>query len=270
MKQISIIATTALLMLLASSASANTECTSCHGDEKRGITMNQHASKAIACTSCHGEAKQHQEDPSVRDFVDFKKKIQTEDVNKSCLNCHRQSRKMMNWDGSAHQSGEVPCSSCHTIHSEARQKVGSERCFSCHRQVRNDVNKLSRHPVREGRLECSSCHDAHGSQYPKLMNKSSVNDLCVSCHVEKRGPFRFAHAPVQDNCLTCHSAHGSSKPRLLSQNIRNTCTNCHVFGRKRDLHQENIGSTSSAMTVRGSCINCHGNIHGSNTDYLFR
>lgn len=256
--------------IFASNALAEDACKSCHSDMKRGITMNQHASKGIACTTCHGEAKQHREDSSVRDFIDYKNKKQGDANNKACLSCHGKNQKMMNWEGSAHQTGDVACASCHTVHAETPVKVDAERCYSCHKDIRRDSGKLSHHPVREGKMQCSSCHDTHGSLGPKLLTKSTVNELCVSCHVEKRGPYRFAHAPVEENCLTCHAAHGASAPRLLSQNIRNTCSSCHIFARKRNLGSEALSSSAPAMMVRGSCINCHGDIHGSNTDYRFR
>lgn len=244
-------------------------CISCHGDTKRSITMNQHASKGIACTTCHGEAKGHIEDPDVRDFIAYGKKDQTALGNDACLSCHRKSRKMMNWEGSAHQNADLSCASCHTVHAEVPEKVQAERCYSCHKDIRRDAAKLSHHPIREGKMSCSSCHDAHGSLSPKLLTKNTVNELCISCHTEKRGPYRFSHAPVEENCLTCHSAHGTSAPRLLTQNIRSTCTNCHVFGRKRNLASEELGSRAPAMMQRGTCINCHGSIHGSNTDFRF-
>lgn len=259
-----------LCLLWAGAAYAEEACLSCHADGKPGLVVNRHASKGVACSTCHGRAEGHQEDPATRDFVDFKDRKQVGAINAACLSCHTNSEKMMNWDGSEHQSAEVPCTSCHVVHSEKPDKVGSERCFTCHKDVRRDTGKMSHHPIREGQLECSSCHDVHGSLAPSLLTKNTVNELCVSCHVEKRGPFRFAHAPVEENCLTCHSAHGASAPRLLTQNLRNTCTGCHVFGRKRSLGDGELSSRSPGMMSRGSCVNCHGDIHGSNTDYHFR
>lgn len=259
-----------ILLCSAGPALAEESCRACHTEFGEQITKNPHVARGMSCASCHGAAQQHVEDPTQRDFVNFKDKKQVEAINAACLRCHAKGQKQMHWDGSAHQTNDVSCTSCHTVHNKAPRSVPPEKCYTCHKDVRRDAGKFSHHPVREGKMQCASCHNVHGSLAPSLLKKSTVNELCISCHVEKRGPYRFAHAPVEENCLTCHTPHGSSNPRLMAQNVRATCSNCHVFGRKRDMGTGAIGSRSPSMMVRGSCLTCHGDIHGSNTDYHFR
>ena len=44
-------------------------------------------------------------------------------------------------------------------------------------------------PLREGKMDCSSCHDPHGSTNVRMLKVGNwVNETCVSCHTEKRGP----------------------------------------------------------------------------------
>ena len=193
-----------------------------------------------------------------------------EAVNKACLSCHSANQRMMFWDGSAHDSGDVSCTSCHSIHTVGTEKVSMDKCLSCHKDVRRDVNKFSHHPLAEGKMQCSSCHDVHGTLSPDLIAADTTNELCYTCHTEKRGPFRFAHPPVEENCLTCHSPHGTNAARLLTQNLRNTCSSCHSYAQHAALNAEDPGTRNTAMTKRGSCLTCHGAIHGSNTDYHFR
>jgi predicted CXXCH cytochrome family protein len=39
-------------------------------------------------------------------------------------------------------------------------------------------------------MECTSCHNPHGSTNVKMLKVGNfVNETCVSCHTEKRGPF---------------------------------------------------------------------------------
>ena len=49
-------------------------------------------------------------------------------------------------------------------------------------------------PIREGKITCSDCHNPHGSVTEKLIRQASVNEVCYTCHAEKRGPFLWEHA----------------------------------------------------------------------------
>jgi predicted CXXCH cytochrome family protein len=44
-------------------------------------------------------------------------------------------------------------------------------------------------PLLEGKIACSDCHDPHGSPTAPLIRGDTVNQMCHSCHAEKRGPF---------------------------------------------------------------------------------
>ena len=153
-------------------------------------------------------------------------------------------------------------------------------------------------PVPEGKMTCEDCHNPHGSSSPRLLKADSVNDLCYTCHAEKRGPYLWEHAPVRENCLNCHVPHGSNNDKLLVQTRPMLCQSCHsntgnmghelfagnslgsvVNGNPTSLGINNttgqqanvLGTTGLNATVSGSkrmigrsCQNCHMQIHGSN------
>jgi DmsE family decaheme c-type cytochrome len=115
-------------------------------------------------------------------------------------------------------------------------------------------------PVREGAMECSSCHAVHGSVTTALLNHDTINDGCYSCHAEKRGPFLWEHAPVNENCLDCHDPHGSIRQAMLRLNPPRLCQQCHI----ETLHPTEARLPTSKFAIGRSCMNCHSNVHGSN------
>ncbi len=80
----------------------------------------------------------------------------------------------------------------------------------------NKQHRFNHMPVREGKMECGSCHNVHGSANVKLLKAgTTLNESCVSCHTEKRGPMLWEHPPVAESCTTCHDAHGTNNDRML-------------------------------------------------------
>ena len=85
-------------------------------------------------------------------------------------------------------------------------------------------------PIREGKVACTDCHNPHGSVTESLLKKDSVNEVCYTCHAERRGPFLFEHAPVRENCLNCHDPHGSINEYSLKVSRPRLCFECHSIG----------------------------------------
>jgi DmsE family decaheme c-type cytochrome len=259
------------------------KCTRCHDETEEypvlSIGKTKHGTRADqrtpTCTSCHGESETHANKPegvTERPAPErgFSKKSTTpaEARNQACLTCH-QGGTRIHWQMSLHASRDTTCTSCHqvhTAHDKVRDKqTQTEVCFTCHKEQRAQINKPSRHPIKEGKVVCSDCHNPHGSAGPKNMVRDNVNDTCYTCHMEKRGPFVRTHQPVQEDCSICHNPHGTTTPNLLKQRSPFLCQQCH----EASSHQGNIasltptGSTSNNTLARG-CLNCHTNIHGSN------
>jgi DmsE family decaheme c-type cytochrome len=265
-------------------------CKDCHEAYYNKFIKSIHGKKAIpgapinrdGCESCHGPGAQHVEkggEKGVAIFA-FSKKTDPNVRDSKCLECHEASRDLPFWNLSKHKSFHVTCDNCHSIHSAVAGKdylkaQEPDLCFGCHRNIRAQFNKQSHHPINEafvGRqaLKCSSCHNAMGTFDIKTMIKAdSVNELCYKCHAEKRGPFAFEHVPVPENCLTCHEVHGSNHSKLLTRRVPLLCQDCHnAEGHPSqpytNLHSFAGPATSGKNRFFGrSCLNCHGNIHGS-------
>lgn len=277
------------------------KCTSCHDETETypvlAIGKTSHGVMADArtpkCTSCHGESESHVNMPEgvkerpkpdrlfgmrptipaelqvERYFGIFGKKTGTPvaERNAPCLECH-QDGKRIHWAGSTHDRMDIACTSCHQIHTShdrARDKhAQTELCFACHKEQRAQINRPSRHPIREGKVACSDCHNPHGTAGEKMLVRDNVNDTCYTCHAEKRGPFVRGHQPVAENCSICHNPHGSTNPTLLKARSPYLCQQCHEPSSHRGTMGSLTGTSTSANLAARGCLNCHTNIHGTN------
>lgn len=261
------------------------KCTACHDEADSpnllAIGKTRHGTKADGrtptCTSCHGTSDKHinhkgSDKPPKPDLTfDKKSKTAVPARDAACLSCH-QGGKHMNWQSSTHANRDVSCTSCHTVHNghdKVRDKATqTEVCFTCHKEQRAQVNRPSHHPVVEGKMACTSCHDVHNDN-PKALIKSSLNDTCYTCHMEKRGPFVHNHQPVTEDCGICHNPHGTTTANLLKSRPPFLCQECHSHeshpSQAAGLPTSASTSSTALGTVARGCLNCHTNIHGSNS-----
>lgn len=273
-------------------------CTRCH-DENDGapiltIYQTKHGvrgdARAPTCQSCHGASESHMKgDPNVkgRALPDraFKKGVPDDQRGESqCLTCHR-GAKLNNWDGNLHQNNGVSCNDCHSVHRPADKVLSkgtqTEVCVNCHKERRADIQKISSHPIKAGKVVCSDCHNPHGSSGPNLLKKNTVLETCFQCHAEKRGPFLFEHQPMTESCANCHNPHGSNIGPLLKSRPPFLCQECHdgshvsatpvgpnAAGFQGGLSTKNptgVAQTPSVLNVGRACMNCHSQIHGTNS-----
>ncbi|MEQ1515246.1 MAG: DmsE family decaheme c-type cytochrome [Usitatibacteraceae bacterium] len=270
------------------------KCTECHdeGDGPKILHMGKTKHGTVAdgrtptCTSCHGDSKAHltgKSNDRPKPDVVFKGKgiSSAQSQSASCVACHKSDSNRSHWAGSTHESRDVSCANCHTLHA-AKDKVLSkatqfEVCFACHKDTRAQVNRPSHHPVLEGKVACSDCHNAHGSVGPKLMKRDSVVDTCYQCHAEKRGPFVHNHQPVSEDCSTCHNPHGTVVESMLKVRAPFLCHQCHtphggfipqVIGAQvtgtKPTTANGLGKGTTNVTQGRACLNCHTEVHGSN------
>ena len=252
------------------------DCRMCHEKPVTAMAGTPHSRLELKCASCHGDPTEHLKSEvdkgEVGSIVSIKK-MKADEVNQTCLGCHDKARQA-NWGGGVHERRGLSCVSCHSVHDFHSTKAqlmtarDSETCFSCHTQIRAKGMRVSHHPVREGALECASCHDPHDGTKPKMISAESVNEKCLSCHTEKRGPFLWEHAPVRENCLTCHDPHGSNHEKLLAARQPYLCQRCHLNtrhpGSLYDGTNTLAGRSVSNRAVEHACKNCHQNVHGGN------
>ncbi len=255
-----------------------------------GAISNPNAPAAKnSCETCHGPALNHAkfqedgdgsgstEDPTLAALrIGLKASSTSDERNAVCLQCHTGGNEAM-WDGSIHQQRGISCTDCHSPHSKNQKYLNGatqiESCGKCHKDIQAELQRNSHHPIREGKMDCSDCHNVHGTVADKLVSANSGNEKCFECHADKRGPFIWDHAPVQENCMTCHTAHGSSHDKLLVQKVPFLCQTCHSeAGHVGTLYAIPANSPNkSAYVMLGNrafnraCMNCHVAVHGSNS-----
>jgi DmsE family decaheme c-type cytochrome len=252
------------------------DCRTCHEKPVAGMAGTPHSRLDMKCASCHGDPAEHlkaETDKGELGTILSIKKLKADQVNETCLTCHDKARQA-NWGGGVHERRGLSCVSCHSVHdfhsTKAQLKTSrdSETCFTCHTQIRAKGMRVSHHPVREGAMDCASCHDPHDGTKPKMISAESVNEKCLSCHTEKRGPFLWEHAPVRENCLLCHDPHGSNHEKLLAARQPYLCQRCHLNtrhpGTLYDGTNTLAGRSVSNRAVEHACKNCHQNVHGGN------
>lgn len=288
-------------------------CTVCHNESwekpilsiyqtRHGVTAD---ARTPACQSCHGASDAHLKTPANAPDVVFRGKGKSEAPaqNASCLTCH-DSGNRIHWSGSKHQSEDLSCANCHTVHAPRDKSLTKatqpETCFACHKTIRAETHRISTHPLAAGKIGCSDCHNPHGSVGPKLLVGNSVNETCWTCHAEKRGPFLFDHPSASDDCMNCHTPHGSTNAPLLRARSPYLCQECHsgttphpgnVYSANMlpggAIANANVATTNvnpitgapvtrnnpAAMLSYRGCTNCHSQVHGSNHpagQYLLR
>jgi DmsE family decaheme c-type cytochrome len=272
-------------------AYANSFAASIHGKAAHPRTPANNGN----CSTCHGDGTEHVKAGGGRGVGGIvnpgSKTLPAEQKDKICLTCHQQNRHLAFWDAGKHRKNDVSCTNCHSTHGDKdtllkinnpqvaplvnTSKVPQQEvCFGCHRDIRALVMRPSHHPIVEGKVKCTSCHNPHGAMSPAMVNAESVKELCTTCHADKRGPFMFEHAPVEESCLNCHNPHGSRTVKLLNEKVPNLCQDCHdasshpgtMYDADNNFRAP-TGATSgpNSRFIARACLNCHSEIHGSNS-----
>ena len=251
-------------------------CAMCHSTMADGFTKTIHAKTGhfggdvATCETCHGPGGRHATSGKAADILN-PSKIGGAAASQACIGCHGSRETLQHWIGSAHESLDVGCVGCHSVHGNqpGLLKAASEldTCIDCHNEQRASLRKRSTHPLRDatradgaGQMACSSCHNPHGSVAEHLIAANSVNDKCYECHQEKKAPVLWEHSAVKEDCLTCHNPHGSNHEMMLTAKSPRLCQQCHEQGR----HQTLAGQPGSFLVANRGCVNCHASIHGTN------
>ena len=260
-------------------------CAACHAGIAKNFQHAFHAQQGVTCEDCHGNGSLH-----VAGGGDVSKIISpahspAAQANAICLNCHSQNQNTQHWASSIHAANGVRCIDCHQVHApsgdtgrEVRANfeaaalgakdanlvspetnlmvesriASNEACLRCHQTVGAQLSMPYHHPLREGKMSCADCHDPHGGSAGTNLTMGNVNELCLKCHAQYRGPFAYQHPPVSESCLICHTPHGSPNTNILAVSEPALCLQCHS------------GHHNGAnLPVSDRCTNCHFSIHGT-------
>lgn len=261
------------------------KCASCHAPQAKGYHAGPHSvasdprtpAAAKGCESCHGPGESHVADVGAKGRLRSFKAMAPRDVSEFCLTCHNREEHAQ-WDASMHEARNVSCINCHSNHTPKspamllKQETITATCAQCHRDKAAKLMRSRHMPVGEGKMECTTCHNQHGSANVRMLRVgNSVNELCATCHAEKRGPFLWEHPPVRENCATCHDPHGSSNDRMLVVRPPMLCQRCHVArNHPSSVYDGGQLATGNNRLINRSCVNCHSQVHGSNHPSGFR
>ncbi len=277
----------------------NNVCKKCHPDIWLNFYKNPHY-RSIAsgleppartgCEGCHGPGGGHVAAgggkttiPRAFSLLGPRETIDT------CIGCHARDFGKVNIRRSDHTQAGIACTSCHSIHKSPAArfllaKTQPAVCYGCHATVRAQFSFPFKHRVNEGFMECTDCHNPHGAfsptwrmgQRPRMVAQAPTNEeVCVKCHIDKRGPFLYEHPPVRvEGCETCHFPHGATNDRLLRRPVVFTvCLECHNGADKFGTRNNGIPTQSASHNMFDpryrQCTTCHVFIHGSQADPLF-
>lgn len=270
------------------------ECLVCHEDVQGHEKI---AAYHGDCERCHGAGSLHadSEDPQQIRYP----------ANADCLACHAVGYEThLSWGTGEHSRAGLFCSDCHNPHETTKHHLRpheavafrhmdepSRLCVECHDDVGAQLRYPSHHPVAEGMLSCLSCHDPHED---RRIAGGGPDHTCEKCHQDVVGPWIYEHAPVVDGCTLCHDPHGAATDDLLATMQPALCLSCHSLN---DFWHHSVLGTGiftnvpisqdrpppvppgqpseaitaqEAMTFLRRCTDCHGAVHGSQTDEHLR
>ena len=247
-------------------------CLGCH-DVEAPFSQSTHGESE--CESCHGPGSIHAESAGDVSIGPAEKTVSW--VSQQCMSCHALGEShVADYDRSPHGKNQVSCLDCHRIHPE-RSEFGLLKgevvplCVSCHKASEAEFRKPYHHPVLEGGMSCLDCHSPHSDPQRSTRRLEVFPRFgCVTCHVDKRGPFAFEHTPVTVNgCQECHQSHGSVNPLMLTRSdVHQLCLECHSFTPGVATSQPPSFHDIRSSRYR-NCTVCHRAIHGSYVSPLF-
>jgi len=210
-------------------------CLGCHAGKEshNNYQRGEHWRNDVGCTDCHSPhgtplhnmqtgSQTYIAETSLQNASVATVKLLKTSEPQLCLSCHTETKSQ--FAKPFHHKvleGTMKCSDCHNPHGgfEAKQtklSVGADTgCIKCHADKHGPF-AFEHAPLKtEG---CSACHSPHGSSNPKMLNRSSVRQLCIECHsaiTESNVPgvpsFHNQATVRYTNCTVCHTAiHGSN------------------------------------------------------------
>jgi DmsE family decaheme c-type cytochrome len=204
----------------ATAKEVDAKCLECHQGQHANFQRTAHGEANVSCVGCHsvhvGEDKEH-----------LLKVAQP----KLCFQCHTDVKPQFNQPFHHKvEEGLVKCSDCHDPHGTFNKKnlrSSSQMdavCTKCHTETAGPF--VYEHAVvkTEG---CTACHFPHGGPNPRLLNRATVNTICLQCHSPSPAfstglPIGPTHnqAVQYQSCTICHqSIHGSNTNAVFFNSV---------------------------------------------------
>jgi DmsE family decaheme c-type cytochrome len=196
----------------ASAKEVDARCLSCHQGQHANFERTAHGENKVSCVSCH----------SIHGGEDREQLLKVAEP-KLCFQCHTDTKPQFNMPFHHRvEEGLMKCSDCHDPHGTFERKnlrASAQMdavCTKCHTETAGPF--VYEHDVvkTEG---CTACHFPHGGPNPRLLNRATVNTICLQCHSPSPN---FTTAPIPtgpahnqatqyQSCTICHTdIHGSN------------------------------------------------------------
>lgn len=215
-------------------------CLACHAGKEshNNFRRGEHWRNDVGCTDCHSPHGSPLGN-SKADSVAFVAATSHQNAGMAsiamlkqsepqlCMSCHSETKSQ--FSKPFHHKvmeGTMTCSACHNPHGgfESKQtKLGfgaDVACIKCHADKQGPFVYEHAPLKTEG---CAACHTPHGSNNPKMLNRSTVRQLCIECHsviTEQLAPgvpsFHNQATVRYKDCTVCHnSIHGSNSSKTF-------------------------------------------------------
>jgi DmsE family decaheme c-type cytochrome len=195
----------------ATAKEVDDKCLTCHQGQHANFQRTAHGEARVSCINCH----------SIHAAEDRDQLLRVSQPN-LCFQCHTDAKPQFNMPFHHKvEEGLIKCSDCHDPHGTFNRKnlrSSSQMdavCTKCHSETAGPFAYEHAVVKTEG---CSACHFPHGGPNPRLLNRASVNTICLQCHspspnfstAQPQGPAHNQAVQYQA-CTICHtSIHGSN------------------------------------------------------------
>jgi len=204
----------------ATTKEVDAKCLGCHQGQHANFERSAHGDANVSCIGCH----------SIHVGEDKERLLKVSQPN-LCFQCHTDVKPQFNMPFHHKvEEGLVKCSDCHDPHGTFNKKnlrSSSQMdlvCTKCHTETAGPF--VYEHAVvkTEG---CTACHFPHGGPNPRLLNRATVNTICLQCHSPSPNfstglPIGPAHnqAVQYQSCTICHaSIHGSNTNAVFFNSV---------------------------------------------------